>query len=151
LPPLPPRQESQGVHLARGQAAPPRPRPDRPEAPDWSLTQRRPRPLRRISTIDGSPGGMPSCSNLGRRLTFLRHIPAVRSPTFATRLRIVFSVNRDGSQRGTSLQPSGAETRASGVGRTEYAQAIVRSRAFCPKSTKTPRRSATLQVVVATS
>ena len=45
----------------------------------------------------------------------------------------------------------GVYTRASDVGRTEYAHAIVLSREFCPKSTKTPRRSATRHVVVATS
>ena len=48
------------------------------------------------------------------------------------RLRIVFSVNLDGSERGTSAHVSGAEARASGVGRIEYADAIVRSRAFWP-------------------
>jgi hypothetical protein len=46
-------------------------------------------------------------------------MPAVGSPALATRLRIVFTVNRAGSQRGTSFHSIGAETRASGVGRTE--------------------------------
>ena len=94
---------------------------------------------------------MPSWSKRGSRLAFRRHIPAVGSPTLSIRFRIVLTVNREGSQRGTSFQPIGAEIRASGVGRTEYAHAIVRSRAFWPKSTKTPRRSATFHVVVATS
>ena len=76
---------------------------------------------------------------------------AVRSPTSATRSRIVSTVKAAGSTSATSSQRSGADTRASGVGRTEYAVAIVRSRVFWPKSTKTPRRSATFQVVVATS
>ena len=76
---------------------------------------------------------------------------AVRSPTSATRSRIVSTVKAAGSTSATSSQRSGADTRASEVGRTEYAVAIVRSRVFWPKSTKTPRRSATRQVVVATS
>jgi hypothetical protein len=62
---------------------------------------------------------MPSCSKRGSRLALRRHIPAVGSPTLAIRLPIVFIVKRDGSQRGTSLHSIGAETRASGVGRTE--------------------------------
>jgi hypothetical protein len=41
-------------------------------------------------------------------------------------------VNSAGSTSGTSSQRSGAEARASGVGRIEYAHAIVRSRAFWP-------------------
>jgi hypothetical protein len=75
--------------------------------------------LRRSSTIDGSPGGRPSCSKRGSRLALRRHIPAVRSPAFSIRFRIVCKLNRDGSHRGTSSQRSGAEARASGVGRIE--------------------------------
>src|SRR5581483_4234729 len=62
----------------------------------------------------------------------LRHMPAIGSPTEAIRAVIVSSVNASGSTVATSSQRSGAETRASAVGRTEYADAIVRSRAFCP-------------------
>gem|GEM_PF-4697084 len=39
-------------------------------------------------------------------------------------------VNAPGSHEGTSSQLSGADTRASGTGRTEYADATVRSLAF---------------------
>ena len=46
-------------------------------------------------------------------------MPAVGSPTFAIRRRIVLTVKRAGSERATSDQRSGADTRASGVGRTE--------------------------------
>ena len=78
-------------------------------------------------------------------------MPAVGSPTASIRAGIVVSVKASGSTVATSSQSTGAETRASGVGRTEYADAIVRSRAFWPKSTKTPTRSATRHVVVATA
>ncbi len=87
----------------------------------------------------------------GTRLALRFHMPFVRSPTSATRSRIVWIVNASGSTSATSSQRSGAEARASGVGRIEYAEAIVRSREFWPKSTNTPRRSATFHVVVATS
>ena len=39
-------------------------------------------------------------------------------------------VNASGRQSGTWSQDSGIDTRASGVGRTEYAEATVRSLAF---------------------
>ena len=48
----------------------------------------------------------------------------------AKRRGMVSMVNSSGRQSGTSSQASGAETRASGVGRTEYAEATVRSFAF---------------------
>ena len=57
-------------------------------------------------------------------------MPAWRSPTSAKRAGIVASVKSAGSQASTSSHVSGADTRASGVGRTEYALAIVRSFAF---------------------
>ena len=87
----------------------------------------------------------------GRSDGGLRHIPRIGSPAAAMRPGIVSTVNASGSTAATSSHWSGAETRASGVGRTEYADAIVRSRAFWPKSTKTPTRSATRHVVVATA
>ena len=59
-------------------------------------------------------------------------MPLVRSPTMSIRFRIVVSVNRSGLTFLTSSQSSGAEARASGVGRIEYADAIVRSREFWP-------------------
>src|SRR4029077_14835064 len=90
--PLPAGQGSGAVHLAGGPpAAPP-----------------------------GGPHGVgasrPRASKRETRLTFRFHIPAVRSPTLSIRLRMVFSVNFDGSQRGTSSHVRGAEARASGVG-----------------------------------
>jgi hypothetical protein len=57
---------------------------------------------------------------------------AVGSPTAAIRSRIVSSVKAAASALGTSFQCNGADARASGVGRIEYAVAIVRSRAFWP-------------------
>src|SRR5438128_961800 len=61
----------------------------------------------------------PSRSKSGSRLTARSHIPAVRSPTFASRSRIVLIVKSPGSTSGTSSQRSGAEARASGTGRIE--------------------------------
>ena len=55
---------------------------------------------------------------------------AWRSPIAAKRAGMVASVKSAGSQLSISSQVSGADTRASGVGRTEYALAIVRSFAF---------------------
>jgi hypothetical protein len=59
-------------------------------------------------------------------------MPDVGSPIWPIRSRIVSSVNAAGSAPATSSQRSGADALASGVGRIEYAAAIVRSRAFCP-------------------
>src|SRR3984957_628774 len=55
---------------------------------------------------------------------------ACGSPISANRLGIVSTVKSAGSQSGTSCQYRGAETRASGSGRTEYAEHVVRSLAF---------------------
>ena len=57
-------------------------------------------------------------------------MPAHGSPTAAYRSGTVSMVNAAGSHPGTSSQVSGVETRASGNGRTEYADAMVRSLAF---------------------
>src|SRR6185503_9350718 len=54
-------------------------------------------------------------------------IPRWRSPILAKRVGIVAIVKAAGSTSATSLQSRGAETRASGVGRIEYAPATVRS------------------------
>ena len=48
----------------------------------------------------------------------------------AKRSGIVRTVKSAGLQSATSSQASGAETRASGSGRTEYAEHVVRSLAF---------------------
>jgi len=55
---------------------------------------------------------------------------ACRSPIAETRAGIVLSVKSPGSQSAISSQASGADTRASGFGLTEYAAATVRSLAF---------------------
>jgi hypothetical protein len=57
-------------------------------------------------------------------------MPAPTSPSRAKRAGTVRSVKSAGSHSGSSAQVMGAETRASGVGRTEYAEATVRSFAF---------------------
>src|SRR5437588_11944865 len=57
-------------------------------------------------------------------------IVAWGSPNDARRAGIVATVKSAGSQWGISSQCSGAETRASGSGRTEYAEQVVRSFAF---------------------
>jgi hypothetical protein len=61
----------------------------------------------------------------------------------ANRAGIVAIVKSSGSTSASSSQVNGAETGACGRGRTEYAEAMVRSRAFWLKSMKTfsPRSS----------
>jgi hypothetical protein len=69
-------------------------------------------------------------SSSGSRDPGAPFIPAWGSPISVNRLGMVKIVNSAGSQSGTSLQRSGAETRASATGRTEYAEHVVRSLAF---------------------
>ena len=57
-------------------------------------------------------------------------MPCHGSPSRAKRCGTVSTVKASGRHPGTSSQLSGVETRASGVGRTEYAEATVRSFAF---------------------
>src|SRR5262249_17434478 len=57
-------------------------------------------------------------------------MPAWGSPSLAKRSGTVNKVKSAGSQSGTSGQWSGVDTRASGSGRTEYAEQVVRSLAF---------------------
>ena len=57
-------------------------------------------------------------------------MPACGSPISAKRFGIVSTVKSAGSQSVTSCHCSGADTRASGRGRTEYAEHVVRSFAF---------------------
>jgi hypothetical protein len=57
-------------------------------------------------------------------------MPAEASPRSARRRGAVTSVNAAGSQSATSSHASGIDTRASGVGRTDQAEATVRSFAF---------------------
>jgi len=52
------------------------------------------------------------------------------SPCSVNRRGAVTSVNAAGSQSATSFHESGIETRASDVGRTDHADATVRSLAF---------------------
>ena len=57
-------------------------------------------------------------------------MPAPGSPIAAKRAGTVSIVNASASTVGTSSQVSGVDTRASGSGRIEYAEATVRSLAF---------------------
>jgi len=57
-------------------------------------------------------------------------MPAPGSPMAANRAGTVATVKASASQVGTSDQASGVDTRASGSGLTEYADATVRSFAF---------------------
>ena len=57
-------------------------------------------------------------------------IPAWTSPSSAKRVGIVAIVKSSVSTSGSSSHVTGADTVASGRARTEYADAIVRSRAF---------------------
>ncbi len=57
-------------------------------------------------------------------------MPACGSPISAKRFGTVSTVKAAGSQSGTSCHVSGVDTRASGSGRTEYAEQVVRSFAF---------------------
>ncbi len=81
-----------------------------------------------------SPNPASSCcaasSRSGSSEPTASSIPSPGSPMRANRSGTVSIVNRSASQSGTSSHRSGAETRASGVGRTEYAEATVRSFAF---------------------
>ena len=73
-----------------------------------------------VSGSYGSDGG--STSSRANRLRSdggFRHMPAMGSPISAIRAAIVSSVNASGSTAATSSHRSGAETRASGVGRIE--------------------------------
>ena len=78
-------------------------------------------------------------------------MPAHGSPMSAKRCGTVATVKSAGSQSATSSHRRGVETRASGVARTEYADATVRSLAFWLKSTNTPSRSSFHQRLVANS
>ena len=78
-------------------------------------------------------------------------MPAHGSPVSAKRAGTVASVWSSGRTAGTSSQRSGVDTRASGVARTEYAEATVRSLAFWLKSTNTPCRSSFHQRLVASA
>src|SRR5262249_36144553 len=78
----------------------------------------------------------PAASSLSANSSNLSSEPAAQaisgwgSAAFANRLGTVKIVKSAGSQSATSLQSSGVDTRASGRGRTEYAEHVVRSLAF---------------------
>jgi hypothetical protein len=57
-------------------------------------------------------------------------VAACTSPSDAKRPGMETSVKSSVSTSGSSFQVTGADTAASGRGRTEYAEAMVRSRAF---------------------
>ena len=73
-----------------------------------------------FSASSSNPSSEPCASSM----------PACGSPISAKRAGTVSTVKSAGSQSGTSCQWSGVETRASGSGRTEYAEQVVRSFAF---------------------
>ena len=78
-------------------------------------------------------------------------MPSQGSPCSSKRFGTAAIVNSSGRQSATSFQNSGVDTRASGVARTEYAEATVRSKAFWLKSTNTPSRSSFHHRAVASS
>src|SRR5262249_61958094 len=87
----------------------------------------------------GGGGGAPappaaSCSAASSRILSsdpaARSIPAAASPRSANRAGAVTRVKAAGSQPRTSSHSSGIDTRASGVGRTDHAEATARSLAF---------------------
>src|SRR5438045_3930421 len=77
-----------------------------------------------------SPSSRSTHSNSFRRSQTASSMPACTSPSSAKRAGIVASVKSSVSSESSSAQRNGAETVASGRARTEYAEAIVRSRAF---------------------
>ena len=94
----------------------------RPDKDPEQCTWREVRPPRRRGdpTVESLLAfSRPRRSNREGRLALWRHMPAAGSPTFAIRPRIVSIVKAAASTVGTSSHSSGAETRASGVGRTE--------------------------------
>ena len=107
------------AHPARAEAR--RAALPRPSSGSAAATARRraPRP-RRARRARGASRAIPAVSS----------IPACGSPIAAKRAGIVSTVKSAGSHAGTSSQVSGADTRASGSGRTEYAEQVVRSLAF---------------------
>src|SRR2546421_10616462 len=90
--------------------------------------------LRKWGGHGASPS--PAASSLAARSSNFSREPgtlsmsACGSPIFANRFGIVRTVKSPASQSGTSCQWSGVDTRASGRGRTEYAEQVVRSLAF---------------------
>src|SRR5690606_33792679 len=86
----------------------------------------------------GGHGASPSPAAASRRASSSRgsseptawSMAAWGSPRSANRRGTVNTVKSAGSATDTSSQSSGAETRASGNGRTEYALHVVRSFAF---------------------
>ena len=128
--PLPRRQGTGAVHVARGP-------PSRPVPSDL--------------TVAGASS--PSASKRETRLTFRRHMPAVRSPTFVDplphRLQRELATGRSAAPRPSV---SGADARASGRRADRVRARRSSGRARSGRSRRTRRcRSATFQVVVATS
>src|SRR5438105_11559421 len=76
---------------------------------------------------DSSRSTQPSST---RRSHTASSIPSCRSPSCANRAGMVAMVKSSISTSGSSSHRTGADTVASGLPRTEYAERIVRSRAF---------------------
>ena len=152
LPALASRQAAEGLPLRsarghdalraeegfRGARSTPLPRPPRCRASCAPLRRLDARRLARLLGVLRRPGRIALAFLLVAPRQFEQpsseyarsSIPRWRSPISAKRAGIVAIVKAAGSQSATSLQSSGAETRASGVGRIEYAPATVRSLAF---------------------
>ena len=112
--PCRPRRACAASRAARGAAHP-------PACGSAAATARRPDPPPRGAprARAGRPASPPT-----------RRCPRSGSPRSAKSAGTVASVKSAGSTSASSSQASGIETRASGVGRTEYAEATVRSLAF---------------------
>src|SRR5205807_7601306 len=110
---------------------------------------RRPVPVRRFEgwTRGGSPSCLAKCGGQGASAMpaascsldsssrapsdpTASSMPPDGSPFLRNRFGTVSIVNAAGSQPGTSSHVTGVDTRASSVGRTEYAETVVRSLAF---------------------
>ncbi len=105
---------------------------DAPWPPNYAKQPGEPprvQPSKRRMPVDSPPVPDPSAPR-GRVGSVAPAMPALRSPRSATRAGTVARVKSAGSTSAISSQSSGIETRASRVGRTEYAEATVRSLAF---------------------
>ena len=86
--------------------------------------RRRPVPSPRCAPLGAFSAGPSSSARVSSRSRppAVSSMPAHGSPMSANRCGTVATVNAAGSQPATSSHPSGVETRASGVARTEYAE-----------------------------
>src|SRR6185437_15220340 len=136
--PLPPGQGPRPVHLARGAPAAPAGRSHGGSASflarDGWTRFGSPGIFGKFGGYGASPTPSDSSrsthSSSTRRSHTASSIPSCRSPSCAKRGGIVAMVKSSISTSGSSSHRTGADTVASGRPRTEYADRIVRSRAF---------------------